>query len=115
MVDVYPTLCELANLKAPTYLQGKSLVPVLKDPTKEIKTEVYTRYKQGEAVIDKDYSYTEFVEGDKYLGNMLYDNHTDIKQNTDLSKMKSSAKILEKYKEKLRIKRAEVNKDPFQK
>jgi arylsulfatase A-like enzyme len=115
LVDVYPTLCELANLKAPTYLQGKSLVPVLKDPTKEIKTEVYTRYKQGEAVIDKDYSYTEFVEGDKYLGNMLYDNHTDIKQNTDLSKMKSSAKILEKYKEKLRIKRAEVNKDPFQK
>ena len=46
---------------------------------------------------------------------MLYDNHTDIKQNIDLSKMKSSAKIVEKYKEKLRIKRAEVNKDPFQK
>ena len=115
LVDVYPTLCELTNLKAPTYLQGKSLVPVLIDPTKEIKTEVYTRYKQGEAVIDKDYSYTEFVEGDKYLGNMLYDNHTDIKQNIDLSKMKSSTKIVEKYKEKLRIKRAEVNKDPFQK
>ena len=115
LVDVYPTLCELTNLKAPNYLQGKSLVPVLIDPTKEIKTEVYTRYKQGEAVIDKDYSYTEFVEGDKYLGNMLYDNHTDIKQNIDLSKMKSSTKIVEKYKEKLRIKRAEVNKDPFQK
>jgi len=113
LVDVYPTLCDIANIDAPSYLHGKSLVPVLKDPSKILKTEVYTRYKQGEAVIDKDFSYTEFYEGKKYLGNMLYDNHKDSKQNTDISKLQSNATLVNKYKEKLKVMREKVNKDPI--
>ena len=114
LVDVYPTLCEIANIKAPTYLQGESLIPVLENPSTILKTEVYTRYKQGEAVIDKDFSYTEFYEGEKYLGNMLYDNLNDYKQNTDISKLSSNKLVVKKYKEKLKVMREKVNKDPFQ-
>ncbi len=114
LVDIYPTLCEIAELKAPKYLHGKSLIPVLKDPTNILKTEIYTRYKQGEAVIDKDYSYTEFYEGEQYLGNMLYDLKNDLKQNKDISKFKDNQSLVFKYKEKLRIMREKVNKDPFQ-
>ena len=113
LVDVYPTLCEIANIKAPTYLQGESLIPVLENPSTILKTEVYTRYKQGEAVIDKDFSYTEFYEGEKYLGNMLYDNLNDYKQNTDISKLPSNKSVVKKYKEKLKVMREKVNKDPF--
>jgi arylsulfatase A-like enzyme len=100
LVDVYPTLCEIANIKAPDYIQGKSLIPVLEDPTKILKKEVYTRYKEGEAVIDKNYSYTEFFNGETYLGNMLYDPEND--------------KLVEKYKEKLKIMREKVNINPFE-
>ena len=114
LVDVYPTLCEIANIKAPTYLQGESLIPVLENPSTILKTEVYTRYKQGEAVIDKDFSYTEFYEGEKYLGNMLYDNLNDYKQNTDISNLSSNKLVVKKYKEKLKVMREKVNKDPFQ-
>ena len=32
MVDIYPTLCELAGLELPPHLQGKSLVPTMKNP-----------------------------------------------------------------------------------
>jgi len=113
LVDVYPTLCEIANIKAPTYLQGESLIPVLENPSTILKTEVYTRYKQGEAVIDKDFSYTEFYEGEKYLGNMLYDNLNDYKQNTDISKLSSNELIVKKYRKKLKVMREKVNKDPF--
>lgn len=113
LVDVYPTLCEIANIKAPTYLQGESLIPVLENPSTILKTEVYTRYKQGEAVIDKDFSYTEFYEGEKYLGNMLYDNLNDYKQNTDISKLPSNKSVVKKYKEKLKVMREKVNQDPF--
>ena len=113
LVDVYPTLFEIANIKAPTYLQGESLIPVLENPSTILKTEVYTRYKQGEAVIDKDFSYTEFYEGEKYLGNMLYDNLNDYKQNTDISKLSSNELIVKKYRKKLKVMREKVNKDPF--
>jgi arylsulfatase A-like enzyme len=30
-LDVYPTLCELAGLPLPNHLQGKSLVPIMRD------------------------------------------------------------------------------------
>lgn len=113
LVDIYPTLCDIANIEAPSYLQGKSLVPVLEDPSKILKTEIYTRYKQGEAIIDKNFSYTEFYQDEKYLGNMLYDRSKDIKQNTDISKLPNNAAIVEKYREKLKIMRMEVNKNPI--
>jgi arylsulfatase A-like enzyme len=113
LVDIYPTLCEIANIEAPTYLQGESLTPVLKDPTTMLKTEIYTRYKEGEAVIDKDFSYTEFYRGKEYLGNMMYDLHKDLKQNLDISKMPENAELVEKYSEKLKAMRMKVDQKPF--
>ena len=38
MVDIYPTLCELAGLEFPLHLQGKSLVPTLEDPSSTHKS-----------------------------------------------------------------------------
>jgi arylsulfatase A-like enzyme len=113
LVDIYPTLCDLANIEPPSYVQGKSLIPVLKDPSTKLKTEIYTRYKEGEAVIDENYSYTEFYKGEEYLGNMLYDLKKDMKQNIDISKIKSNDKLVKKYNEKLRLMRNSVNKDPI--
>jgi len=113
LVDIYPTLCEIAQIEAPKYLHGKSVVSVLKDPNTILKKEIYTRYKQGEAVIDKDFSYTEFYEGETYLGNMLYDNNKDVKQNIDVSNITKNKSLVSKYKEKLKLMREKVNKDPF--
>ena len=31
-LDVFPTVCELAGLKVPTYLDGQSLLPILRKP-----------------------------------------------------------------------------------
>ena len=113
LVDIYPTLCDIAGIIPPKHLQGESVVSVLKDPTKQLKSEVYTRYKQGEAVIDKNFSYTEFYEGEKYLGNMLYDMNKDMKQNTDISKIEANKELVEKYKKKLKIMRDKVSKNPI--
>lgn len=112
LVDVYPTLCDIAQIKAPSYLQGKSLIPVLENPATILKKEIYTRFKEGEAVIDKEYSYTEFYKGNEYLGNMLYDNLKDPKQNKNISNELSNAKLVAKYKEKLKMMRVKVNKNP---
>ena len=56
-VDLYPTLCELAGLPRPENpqpLDGKSLVPVLKDPahaSKEAVFHVYPRNRKGDGAI----------------------------------------------------------------
>jgi len=59
-----------------------------------LKDEIYTRYKEGEAVVDKNYSYTEFYRGEKYLGNMLYDMNKDVKQNIDISKLSTNKDLV---------------------
>lgn len=56
-VDLYPTLCELAGLpkpKVPQPLDGQSLLPVLKRPTREIKEavfHVFPRQRRGDGEI----------------------------------------------------------------
>lgn len=109
LIDVYPTLCEITDIKAPVYIHGKSLVPVLREPSTILKTEIYTRYKQGEAIIDKDFSYTEFYDGEVFLGEMLFDNKNDAKQNVDISKSDVNHLTVKKYKNKLKKMRDFVN------
>jgi iduronate 2-sulfatase len=42
LLDVYPTLTELCNLKTPAHVEGKSLVPVLNNPKNKVRDSVYT-------------------------------------------------------------------------
>ena len=44
MVDIFPTICELAGLKAPDQLEGDSLVPILKDASKSVKDYSVSQY-----------------------------------------------------------------------
>lgn len=47
-VDIFPTLVELAGLKGPAYpLEGKSLVPVLRDPSTRVKPFAISQYPRG--------------------------------------------------------------------
>jgi iduronate 2-sulfatase len=43
-VDIFPTLCDLLDLNIPTDLDGKSLVPVMKDPAKSVKDFAVSQY-----------------------------------------------------------------------
>ena len=85
----------------------------MKNPSIQLKDEIYTRYKEGEAVVDQNYSYTEFFRGETYLGNMLYDLNKDLKQNTDISKQPENAALVKKYSGKLKVMRDFVNQDPI--
>ena len=49
-VDIFPTICELLDLKAPTQLEGDSLVPILKDATQSVKDYSVSQYPRRGAV-----------------------------------------------------------------
>lgn len=44
LVDMYPTLTELAGIQLPSHLDGKSFVPLLSDPTMQWKEAVFSQF-----------------------------------------------------------------------
>lgn len=110
LLDLYPTLAELAGLPAPTDKQGKSLVPLLKDPTRRWDHAAYTVVERenllGRSVRDERYRYTEWGENGSE-GAELYDYETDpnefnnlvkdAKQNAVVKRMKG---LLDQQKQK---------------
>ncbi|WP_422080394.1 sulfatase [Ulvibacterium sp.] len=44
LIDMYPTLSELAGLEIPGHLEGQSFVPLIKNPQKEWKKAVFSQF-----------------------------------------------------------------------
>ena len=81
LLDLYPTLAEACGLKhVPTNLDGRSLVPLLKNPgapwDKPALTQVWHSPKAwGYSLRTERWRYTEWMRGE--AGVELYDHHTD--------------------------------------
>ena len=52
-VDVFPTLCDLAGVSIPTNLDGKSLVPIMKNPTVKVKQFAVSQYPRSTNAVEK--------------------------------------------------------------
>ncbi|MFL2847901.1 MAG: sulfatase [Coraliomargaritaceae bacterium] len=91
MVDIYPTLCELAGLELPIHLQGKSLVATMEDPDAIHKKAIYGRYHSGETVRTDRFQYSEWSNGDK----MLYDHKKDPNEDVNVVADPKYAKVAE--------------------
>lgn len=86
LVDIYPTLTELAGLNPPPHLQGTSFAHVLEDPEQKHRTSSYTRYKGGESIFDGKLRYTKYLTNDDELvSDMLYDHEQDPNENNNVS------------------------------
>ena len=76
MVDIYPTMVELANQEIPKQVSGVSLSPILKDVDLTVRSSALTQYDNGYSIRTNRYRYTEWGEkGD--LGAELYDHESD--------------------------------------
>lgn len=53
-VDVFPTLCDLAGLAVPAHLDGKSLVPIMKNPNISVKAFSVSQYPRSGATAENE-------------------------------------------------------------
>lgn len=92
LVDVYPTLCELAGLPVPAHVEGSSFAPLLSDDSKPWKKAVFScfvrpdRNKAGMSVRNDRYRYTEWRDaiGD-FKGHTLFDLRDDPQENINIA------------------------------
>ncbi|MDF1571164.1 MAG: sulfatase [Bacteroidales bacterium] len=87
-VDLYPTFAELAGLEVPGWTEGKSLVPLIRQPGMKWDDPVYTRYILGNSVVSEHYIYSEFMQSRKdctIVANMLYDHRIDPDENRNVA------------------------------
>ena len=80
LIDVYPTLSELAGLEAPAHLQGTSIVPLLKDPVQAgSKLHTYSVVARGKdlgyALRNQNWRYGKWPSGGEELYNLDSDPH----------------------------------------
>ncbi len=93
LIDLYPTLAELCGLEAPAHLQGKSLVPVLKDPAQAHREYAYSSYPRrpdddivGHSIRSPRYRYTEWWDAktDEVLARVATDLIKDPGETTNV-------------------------------
>lgn len=88
LVDLFPTLLDLAELEISEKLQkqmvGKSLASVLKAPNSNHKDYVYSRFKQADAIISRDMIYTQYQPINGVSDTMLYDLRNEPNETTNI-------------------------------
>ncbi len=122
-VDIYPTLCEIANLEIPEHLQGSSVVPLLQNPHQQWKTAAFSQFLQGRfgrmhanhegkqymgyTIRTDRYRYVEWYEWDKsntkgaLTDRELYDHQDDPGENINIADFEENAQIVASLSDQL--------------
>lgn len=98
LVDLFPTLVELAGLPSPRQqLDGCSLAPLLRDPSAPWNRPVVVTNERGNhAILDEHYNYIRYANGEEELYDQQRDPNewTNLASNPELISVKSRLKAL---------------------
>lgn len=82
LMDIFPTLVDLAGLPAKEGLDGRSLTPLLRDPEQVWDYPAITTYDFDEfSIRTEDFRYIQYIDG----GEELYDHRTDPEEWVNLA------------------------------
>jgi arylsulfatase A-like enzyme len=109
LIDLYPTVAELAGLQYSEHLQGKSLVKTIADPTYKVRDMAFSVSQGGKTFLlrDEKWAYIQYNE-DASAGIELFDMSKDPKQYTNLASNPDYAEVVNEFKAKLKNKLVEV-------
>lgn len=73
-LSFFPTLCDLAGLPKPAYLEGVSIQPLLEDPSREWNHPALTTYGyKNHAIRTENWRYIRYANGDEELYDEIAD------------------------------------------
>jgi iduronate 2-sulfatase len=105
LVDIYPTLCELTGLSIPAHVEGISMVPLLKNPSRSWKTAAFNIWGDAKSMRTDRYRLTVYdkakPKGSAYqLPSQshieLYDYKTDPAGNDNIAADPKNKELLDK-------------------
>jgi iduronate 2-sulfatase len=121
LVDLYPTLCDLAGVGIPAELEGTSLVPLLDDPTRPWKKAAFCHYVQrpkvtpdnrcymGFSMTTERYHYVQWHSWDQdteqagdQVAVELYDHQTDPHENINCAAQPAYAERVKRLAQQLK-------------
>jgi iduronate 2-sulfatase len=105
LVDIYPTLCELAGLKLPDHLEGKSMKPLLDAPNQAWKQVALSQFPRGRvmgrSMRTERWRFTLWTESNQTVAAELYDHETDPAENQNLAASKAHANLVKQLTQRI--------------
>lgn len=117
LIDLYPTLCELAGTESPPHLAGESFVSVLKAPASTHRKSAYSSYLHGRitghSIRMGDYRFTEWYGKGKRKPEaaVLTNLKLDPGEQTNSIDKPEEAEVLKRVQRELRKRVAEALED----
>ncbi|MGB2908815.1 MAG: sulfatase [Candidatus Aminicenantaceae bacterium] len=121
LVDLYPTLCDLAGIEIPETMEGTSLRPLLEQPEQELKSAAFSQYVRrpknspdgkrymGYSMVTSRYHYVEWYQwsdetktAGELAGIELYDLQIDPDENINIAGLPDSAETVQGLAEQLK-------------
>ena len=111
LVDLYPTLADLAGLKPPPGLQGVSLRPLLENPDAPWSHPAFMQVRDGRGMRTDEWFYAEWG-ADATKGRELYDLRNDPKELNNLAEDPARAALVAQLSQTLRAAFIPLKADP---
>ena len=97
LIDLYPTLMDLTNIKTPKHVIGKSLDSLMKNVNNSVRGSALTRWRNGYSIKTKRYRLTRWGSNGE-LGYELYDHKYDKNELNNLAKNQDYIEVMDSLK-----------------
>ena len=120
LIDMFPSLCELAGIEVPDYMQGTSFVPLIHDPSRTWKEAAFSQFHRrpkvsaagnrymGYSINTKKYHYIEWYTWDALMGTRgefvereLYDRENDPFERENIAGIDTDSSVIKELSKKL--------------